>query len=247
MFAIMRGEGAVPSPVIVTGAGGSIGRETVRELRARGAEVIACDLPGGGLDALEGLAGVSVMACDLSKPAETESFARQVAEDSTTLGGLVHVAGNGPHAPIEQMSDEDWNAALDVNLNAAFRICRAIVPRMEAGGGIVLISSTSIYGSRFMAGYAAAKIGLVGLARTLAIELGPRGIRANVVAPGPIDTPLLRTGPDEWVEKLPRRLPLGRLGEPGEIADVSAFLLSDRSTFLTGQCVVVDGGFSLGG
>jgi 3-oxoacyl-[acyl-carrier protein] reductase len=231
----------------VTGAAGSIGGATVHQLLENGSEVIASDLPGGRLDALKDLDGVTALPCDFTDSSATQLFAQEISDEFTAIGGFVHVAGNGPSAPVERMSDKDWDAALDVHLNAAFRICRAIVPRMEVGGGIVLISSTSIYGARFMAGYAAAKIAMVGLARTLAIELGPRGIRANVVAPGPIDTPLLRTGPEDWVEKLPSRVPLERLGQPSEIADVSAFLLSDKSTFLTGQCIVVDGGFCLGG
>ncbi len=239
----MKAEG----PYLVTGAAGAIGRAILDQLLAESHQVIGCDLPGPGLDELAGAAGVSVYPCDLADADATAALVEEIAAAHPALSGFVHVAGNAPHAPVEAMSDEDWNAAIEVHLGSAFRICRASVPLMGSGGGIVFISSTSIYGSRFMAGYAAAKIGMVGLARTLAIELGPRGIRANVVAPGPIDTPLLRVGPPEWIEKLPTRIPLGRLGQPDDIADVATFLLSDRSSFLTGQCVVVDGGFTLGG
>src|SRR5206468_8313124 len=201
-----------------------------------------------GLDRVGSDAPVSVMA-DVRDPAAVD---RAVAEAASALGGidgLVYSAGIDLVTNLSATEDEEWARVLDVNLTGAMRVCRAAVRHWAGeGGAIVLVSSGA--GLRPMpdrSAYCASKAGLNMLAKVLAIELAPRGIRANAVCPGAVETELFRstlppTGVEEALAAVRARYALNRIAEPAEIAACITFLLSDASSFVTGIALAVDGG-----
>jgi 3-oxoacyl-[acyl-carrier protein] reductase len=218
---------------IVTGAASGIGLATAARLRADGAEVIGVDLTGSDLDAdvttPEGLSGIITAARD-------------------RLDILVNNAGVCPVAPLDATDDALWAKAFDVNVTAAFRLIRALAPLLAGSSAGRVINTGSIlssYGDAGLLAYSASKHAILGLTRALANELGPKGVTVNCVQPGCIVTGMTQamldagTGADAYYRG---KSPLGRLGQPEDIADVIAFLASDDSRFITGQGVVVDGG-----
>ena len=218
---------------IVTGAASGIGLATVTRLRADGAEVIGADLSGSDIEAdvttADGLAAIAAAAGD-------------------RLDILVNNAGVCPVGALQDTDDGLWAKAFDVNVTAAFRLVRALAPVLAkslAGRVINTGSILSSYGDAGLLAYSASKHAVLGLTRALANELGPSGITVNCVQPGCIVTGMTKdmltagTGADAYYRG---KSPLGRLGEPEDIADVIAFLASDDSRFITGQGIVVDGG-----
>jgi 3-oxoacyl-[acyl-carrier protein] reductase len=218
---------------IVTGAASGIGLATVARLRADGAELVGVDLTGSDLDAdvttSEGLAAIIAVAGD-------------------RLDILVNNAGVCPVAPLDRTDDALWAKAFDVNATAAFRLVRALAPllsKSKAGRVINTGSILSSYGDAGLLAYSASKHAILGLTRALANELGPKGVTVNCVQPGCIVTGMTQamldagTGAEAYYRG---KSPLGRLGQPEDIADVIAFLASDDSRFITGQGIVVDGG-----
>lgn len=164
------------------------------------------------------------------------------------IGAVVYAAGTSRVNPVEQIPPKEWRLVVDVNLTGAFNVIRAVVPRLDAGGSIVLVSSVDATAPvSGLASYCAAKAGLEALSRNVALELGPRGIRCNVIAPGAVRTPLMeRALADATLsEAFSSRTPLGRIAEPEEIADVAAFLASPAARWVTGARIPVDGGMSL--
>jgi 3-oxoacyl-[acyl-carrier protein] reductase len=168
--------------------------------------------------------------------------------DGAPLDGLVYAAGTGRVAPLGEITPEQWQLVVEVNLNGAFHAVRAALPHMRPGAAIVLISSIdSAAPVSGLAHYCASKAGLEALSRSIALELGPRGIRCNVVAPGPVRTPLMadvyrRPGAEATFTS---RTPLGALAEPSQVADVVVYLLSPTASHVTGARLPVDGGMSL--
>jgi 3-oxoacyl-[acyl-carrier protein] reductase len=161
---------------------------------------------------------------------------------------VVNNAGIVRDATLEDVTDEDWEATLDVNLRGAMVVARAAVPHMlKAGRGRILSASSLVArtGNYGQTAYAASKAGLIGMTRVWARELGPKGITANVVAPGFIDTDMVKSVPAKVVEQIKQRLPAGRLGRPEEVANVYLFLASDLASFINGAVVGVDGGLLL--
>jgi NAD(P)-dependent dehydrogenase (short-subunit alcohol dehydrogenase family) len=234
--------------VLVTGAGHGIGRAVVQRLAAEGARVVAADLDDAAAAAVVAGLGPSSEAiatvCDVH---DTASVTSCVAQTLTTFGRLdvlVNVAGGSmPLAPLEEVTDEDWNAIVDLNLTGAMRCIRAALPQLRRQGSGVVVSVSSVNGLAAFGEepYSSAKAGLVMLTRNLAVQLGPAGIRVNAVAPGTIRTRVW-DGQPGGADRLRPLYPLGRVGEPEDIAAAVAFLASDEASWITGVTLPVDGG-----
>lgn len=227
---------------IVTGAASGIGAAVVARLLADGCEVLAVDIVS------DGLAGTHNLTADLSKPDNPLRIA-QTAQSS--LGGLdilINNAGVCPAGPLDEMTEEMWANALDVNVSGVMRLTRACLPMLHKSHAGRVINTGSIlsrYGDAGLVAYATSKHAVLGLTRALAMELGPNNITVNCVQPGAIVTgmtrPMFEGNPDS-ATYYKGRSALGRLGQPEDIADVMAFLASDDARFITGQGIMVDGG-----
>jgi 3-oxoacyl-[acyl-carrier protein] reductase len=238
---------------VVTGAGRGIGAATARMLARAGAHVVLLDRDAAGvthtaeLIALEGGEALP-FTNDITDAFAIERTFDGVVEEWGRLDVLVNNAGVLKEAPIEDLADEDFQETLDVNLRGAMVCARAAAPHMIARGrGRILsaASSSTSLGSQGLTAYAAAKAGIIGMTRTWARELGPKGITANVVAPGLIDCETVRTVPPEELDATLARIPARRLGTPEEVAAVYLFLASDLASFINGAVVGVDGGLLL--
>lgn len=240
---------------LVTGAGSGIGQAVALELARQGVKIAAADIATAGAEATvkqareAGADGLAV-TMDVSRSGEV---ARGVAAAEAALGPLdylVNVAGIFEESPAVEISDEQWARMLAIHLNGTFYCCRAVVPGMSARGSGAVVNMTSLHALRGQANaahYSAAKAGIIGFTKALAREAGPRGVRVNAVAPGPIDTPLWRAGASGSALETRKRerarvIPLGRLGEAAEVADAVLFLLSPASRYATGQVLSVNGG-----
>ena len=225
--------------VLVTGAGGGIGRAVARRLGEAGARVLGVDLPGEDWPA-----GDDTYACDLSDRSAVEGLFADLRRDASTLDAIVHCAGITRDAVLWKLSEEDWRAVLGANLDSAFFVLREAAPRLrERGGSVALVGSINGERGKFgQANYAASKAGLIGLARTAARELGAFGVRVNVISPGLIRTAMTDSLPDEVLQRARDESALGRLGDPDDVARVAFFLCSDLSRHVTGQVLRVDGG-----
>ncbi len=238
---------------VVTGAGRGIGAATARLLAQAGAHVALVDRDAAGVtQTAEQIAVTGGEALPFTNDV-TDAFAVErtfdrVAEEWGRLDVLVNNAGTLREAPLEDLTDDDFRDTLDVNLRAAMVCARAAVPHMlRQGRGRILsaASGSTRLGSQGLTAYAAAKAGIVGMTRTWARELGPRGITANAVAPGLIEGETVRTVASEELERTLARIPARRLGRPEEVAAVYLFLASDLAAFINGAVVGVDGGLLL--
>jgi len=242
-----------PPVTIVTGAAGALGSAISRELVRRGQRVvIAYRSSRSAAKALReelGEANVHLVRADL---ADRAAPVRIVAETTERFGAptvLVNNAGGMTDARVEQMSDDVWDELIDLNLSAAFRLSRAVIPGMRAAGRgrIVNVSSQAAYrGSIGRAHYSAAKAGLLGFSFSLAKELGPEGITVNVVVPGRIMSDMVADHMDDKVERWLEATPLGRLGMPEEIASAVGYLASPEASYVTGAALQVGGGLVMG-
>jgi 3-oxoacyl-[acyl-carrier protein] reductase len=226
---------------IVTGAASGIGRATARRFADEGAHVVALDLkapdaPAGGLG----------IACDVADQASVERAVAQAKERFGKIDVLAHFAGITKDALASKMTLQQWDDVIRVNLTGSFIVAQAVAREMEDGGSIVLTSSRSWLGNVGQANYSASKGGVVSLTRTLALELGKRRIRVNALAPGFIETPMTAVVPDKVRDKAVTGIPLGRIGQPEEIAAVATFFASDESSYVSGQTLLIDGGRSVG-
>jgi len=230
---------------VVTGAAGGIGRQIVRVLAGEGYTVVAVDLSARLADAVTdvetGGGSVVPVQADLTTADGVEAVAAAAA--TGPLRVLVNNAGITRDARLVNLSVESFDKVLEVNLGAAYHLTRRLVPLMDSGA-IVNIASRAYLGNFGQYNYTVSKGGLVGLTRALALELAPN-IRVNAVAPGLIATEMSLAIPDEVRAKMIASIPLGRMGEPAEVAALVSFLCSDRSAYITGQVMVIGGGRSL--
>lgn len=245
-----RFEGRV---AFVTGGTGGIGSAVCSRLAREGAAVIVADLqsadPQGfarGLQA-EGHDAFGV-GLDVSSRESWEKASQALPERLRGWQVLVNVAGIVRDRSLAKMTDAEWDAVMGVNLRGAWLGCQAAFGSVERSGWgrIVNIASTAMYGTFGQANYSAAKAGLVGLTHTAALEGASRGILVNAVAPGVVDTSIISGVPDAVRTQWMRKTPLGRIGQPSEIASAVAFLASEDASFITGQTIVVDGGATTG-
>lgn len=229
--------------VLVTGGSKGIGRGIAARLQARGHRVAATFRSG---DVPDGVLGV---ACDVTDPEQVEAAFAEVEQVLGPVEVVVANAGITRDGLLMRMRDEDWDAVIDTNLTGAFRVARRAARGMVRArfGRVVLISSVvGQLGSAGQVNYAASKSGLVGLARSLARELGSRGVTANVVAPGFIATDMTAALGEDLQAKYAEQIPLGRMGTVDDVAGVVEFLVSEAGGYVTGALVPVDGGLGMG-
>lgn len=238
---------------VVTGAGRGIGAATACLFAHAGAHIALLDKDHAGVTRTAeeiGLKGGEALAfpSDVTDAFEIERAFDRVVEEWGSLDILVNNAGIVRDSPLEEVSDEDWREMLDVNLRGAMICARAAVPHMLARGfGRILSASSAVArtGGPGQTIYAASKAGILGMTRTWAREFGPRGITANAVAPGFIDSEIGRSVSPEVLSEIVARIPAGRIGRPEEVANVYLFLASDLASFINGAVVGVDGGLLL--
>jgi len=200
------------------------------------AQEAAATLPG------EGHVG---FACDVSQPEEATATVKSAGEHMGGISLLVNNAGITRDNILIRLKDEDWDEVINTNLKGAFNMTRAVARSMmkARSGSIVNITSVvGLMGNAGQANYAASKAGLIGLTKSVAKELASRGVRCNAVAPGFISTDMTADLPDDAVAQLEGSIPLGRLGQPGDIAGIVRFLAGDEANYITGQVIAVDGG-----
>jgi len=232
--------------VIVTGGAAGIGRATAARFADEGARVVTWDVRGGDV------------AVDVTKAGEVEGAARDVAAKHGRIDVLINNAGILRDAQLvkwkdgavtSSMDDATFDAVIAVNLKGVFLCARAVVPHLIAGGGGVILNASSVvglYGNFGQTNYAATKAGVISFTQTWARELGRYGIRVNAVAPGFIATEMVQQMPAKVLENLSTKAPLGRLGEPDDIANAYVWLASDAAKFISGAVLSVDGGLVLG-
>ncbi|MBO2445583.1 3-oxoacyl-ACP reductase FabG [Actinomadura barringtoniae] len=241
---------------LVTGGTRGIGRAIVLALAEAGANVVTCyRQESDAVDLLRKELAVTagehhVLKADVGEQAELAEFVRAAAAHLGTVDIVVHNAGAITHVPFDKLSLEGWNRVVDTNLTAAFQLTQEVIPALSESASIIYVGSkVAMVGVPMRAHYTAAKAGMVGLARSLSKELGARGIRVNVVAPGIIDTSDPdRMPPEEYnamqerLDAYRKRVPLGRLGRSEDIAAAVLFLSGDGAAFINGETLNVDGG-----
>src|SRR4051794_9843234 len=242
------------TPVIVTGGASGIGLGCARALAAVGRPVAVWDLQASAAEKeAAGIAeefGVATIGegIDVTRSADLPAAAARARAALGPIGGLVHAAGVSGSGPVDELDEAGWDGVLDVNLRAEAFLVKAVVDDLRAtpGAAVVGIASiAAIIAYEAIPAYCASKAGLLGLTRSLSINLARDGIRVNAVCPGYVDTPMLRRGSiatPERREAMATKPPLGRLAEPDDIAKAVRFLMSDEAAYITGQHLVVDGG-----
>jgi NAD(P)-dependent dehydrogenase (short-subunit alcohol dehydrogenase family) len=245
---------------VVTGAAAGIGAASARRFGEAGYAIVLADLDAAANEARAGElreAGLDAVAvpCDVGDPQSVDALFAEVDRRHGRLDALHANAGSGGYHRLEEMAVEELLRQVNVNLVGGLLCARAAIPLLaRSGEGGAIVFTASVQGHLTLPGcapYAAAKAGLMAVARALAVELGPRGIRVNSVSPGTIDTPMLRRDlagmntaeADEFLGRVEGANALGRIGEPREIADVVVFLCSAGASYVTGADLVVDGGF----
>ncbi len=231
---------------IVTGGARGIGAATASLFRSEGARVEIWDADGEH-PAAEDDEGITCRTVDVSDTGSVEAALEELISRAGVPDILVNNAGIISDGFASELSDEDWRRVIEVNLTGTFIPCRALIPHLrERGcGTITNTSSISALGNRGQSNYAASKAGVIGLTRTLAQELAGDSVRVNCVAPGAIETEMFDAVPEKVKEKFIRRIPLGRLGSPVDVARLHLFLASDEASYMTGQTVFCDGGITL--
>lgn len=233
--------------VIVTGAGRGIGLELARVFANSGATTYLVDVEQNVVETAAAEVGGIGLAADVSSTADVERVVASVVEQTGRVDVLVNNAGILRDKVIWKLSDEDWDAVLAVHLGGTFRFTRACAPHFRAAGygRIVNVTSyTGVHGNFGQAGYAAAKAGIIGFTKTVAKELARFGVTANAILPNAA-TRMIESMPQEIYDATLAQIPLGRFGEPAEMAAAVAFLASESAGYITGTVLPVDGGISM--
>jgi NAD(P)-dependent dehydrogenase (short-subunit alcohol dehydrogenase family) len=238
----------------ITGAGSGMGAECARILAAGGAAVTVIDLDSTRAAEVAVEIGGEWVSGDISESAFCDGAVGRVLESSGRLDVLVNAAGTIHRGDALSTDDEAWRRVLDVNVSGTFFMCRAALRAMKAAGRGVIVNFSSIWGDVGGAGalaYSASKGAVSVMTRSMALDHAADGIRVNAVMPGEVDTPMLRAGgrvrplSDSEISAIGRTaVPIGRVAEPREIAEVVAFLASDRASYMTGALIPVDGGYT---
>ncbi|MCP4330054.1 MAG: 3-oxoacyl-[acyl-carrier-protein] reductase [Alphaproteobacteria bacterium] len=235
---------------LVTGATGGIGGAVARRLHDRGATVAISGTRTERLDAIAGELGerVHVIPCDLGDVEQVLGLIKRAEDAMERVDILVNNAGLTRDNLSMMLKDEDWQTVLDVNLTAAFRLSRAAIRSMmrRRWGRIINITSVvGVTGNPGQANYAASKGGMIAMSKSMAAEIASRSVTVNCVAPGFIETAMTDVLPDAQKEKLLERVPVGRLGDPDDIAYSVVYLASDEAAYVTGQTIHVNGGMAM--
>ena len=239
---------------LVTGAARGIGKALALRFAAEGADIAFTDLviDENGKETEEEIKALGVKcigyASNAADYAQTEEVVKKVHEDFGKIDILVNNAGITKDGLMMRMTEGQWDAVINVNLKSAFNFIHAVLPimmRQKSGSIINMASVVGVHGNAGQANYAASKAGLIALAKSIAQEVGSRGIRANAIAPGFIETAMTAALPDNVREEWVKKIPLRRGGKPEDIAEVAVFLASDMSAYVTGQVIQVDGGMNM--
>lgn len=238
---------------VITGSARGIGQATALKFADEGAKVVVCDLDSKGVDALVAQIGsrggkATGFAVDVTDKGSIAAMVEGAMAIYGRIDVLVNNAGIVADAQFRKMTDDQFDRVIDVNLKGTYNCTRAVVDIMVAQGSGVILNASSVvglYGNFGQTNYAASKFGVIGMAKTWARELGRKGIRANAVCPGFVETPILGTIPDKVLQAMVERVPLGRLAKPEEIANTYAFLASDEASYINGAVIEVSGGAAI--
>ena len=239
---------------LITGAARGIGKALAIRFAQEGANIaftdLAIDENGEATKAEIAALGVKVeaYASNAADFQQTQEVVAKVHEDFGRIDILVNNAGITKDGLMMRMSEAQWDAVINVNLKSAFNFCKAVLPLMmkqRSGSIINMASVVGVHGNAGQANYASSKAGLIALAKSIAQEVGSRGIRANAIAPGFIETAMTAALPEEVRAEWAKKIPLRRGGKPEDIANVATFLASDMSSYVTGQVIQVDGGMNM--
>ena len=237
---------------LVTGAGHGIGKEIAMSLARAGAEVIVTDVADSVFEAAKEIEELNVKAyafkCDVSNAQQVETTKAQVLQKFGKIDVLVNNAGIYPQKPFLEMTEEDWSKVIHINLYGVFHCTKAFLPIMveRKYGKIVNLTSIAgaVVGFTNLAHYSASKAAIAGFTKSLALEVAQFGVNVNAVAPGPIDVDGIEANEAMYTQII-KTIPIGRMGKPIDIANLIVFLSSDQASFITGQTIVSDGGYTL--
>ena len=238
---------------LITGAAQGIGLATAKKFAQEGAVVVICDIHAEAVNAAVAQcqalgAQAEGHTMDVTQRDQVDAVVAAVLARHGRIDVLVNNAGITQDARLQNMTQAQFDRVIDVNLRGVFHCAQAVANTMVAQGSGVILNASSvvgIYGNFGQTNYAASKFGVIGFTKTWSRELGPKGVRVNAVAPGFIATPILSTIPEKVIAEMAQRVPLRRLGQPEEIANVYAFLASDEASYINGEVIEVSGGMTL--